>query len=113
MKKNPLDTANDLITHFISVYKRKFSKKPVVNRGKLKYGLAEVLQDWTEAQVKEFIEYYVKSNSDPDLADFYRRYDEIIKDKEIEEKDAEERKQLLNETQKSVIKFRETYKNAK
>jgi len=112
MRKNPLDIANDLITYFSKSYVLKMGKKPILNRGKMKYGLAEILQDWNQTEIKEFIDYYVKSTSDPDLTDFCRRYDEIISDKQIEENDTKERKRLMSETQRSVREFREKYKSA-
>jgi hypothetical protein len=113
MNRKNLDIANDLVTHFIQLYTSKFGKRPILNRGKLKFSLAEILEDWSKTELKSFIDYYIKSDSDPDLADFCRRYDEIIHDKEVEENDAANRKQLMSETQKAVLKFREQYKGAK
>lgn len=113
MKKNPLDIANDLITYFVSAYGAKFHNKPVINRGKLKFALLDVMQDWSPSQIKSFLDYYVSTEKQPDLMDFCRRYDEIIKDKMLEENDAKERKHLMSETKSSVLKFRERYKDAK
>lgn len=113
MKKNPLDVANDLITYFVKIYGAKFSMKPIINRGKLKFAMLDVMQDWPQAEIKSFLDYYVSTEKQPDLMDFCRRYDEIIKDKMLEESDAKERKQLMNETRDSVLKFREQYKGAK
>lgn len=113
MTKNPLDISNDLITYFMKLYKEKYQTKTVINRGKLKFALADILQDWSQADVKSFIAYYIKTDSNADLSDFCRRYDEIIKDKALEEHDAKERRQLMSETQKSVKEFREKYKGAK
>jgi len=113
MKKNPLDVANDLITYFVKIYGAKFSIKPVINRGKLKFAMTDVMQDWSQSEIKSFLDYYVATEKQPDLMDFCRRYDEIIKDKMIEENDAQERKQLMSETRNSVLKFRERFKGAK
>lgn len=113
MKRNNLDVANDLITYFIKIYGAKLGKKPILNRGKLKFGIAEILQDWNQTQIKSFLDYYVKTESQPDLTDFCRRYDEIIQDKNVEEDDAKTRRDLMNETKRSVQKFREMYKGAK
>jgi hypothetical protein len=113
MRKNPLDVANDLITYFSKSYTQKIGNKPILNRGKMKYAMAEILQDWNQTEIKSFIDFYIRTSSDPDLSDFCKRYDEIIHDKEIEENDLKQRKQLMSETQKSVIEFREKYKGAK
>lgn len=113
MKRNPLDAANDLITYFVKIYGAKFSMKPVINRGKLKFAMADVLQDWNQTEIKSFLDYYVSTEKHPDLTDFCRRYDEIIQDKMLEENDAKERRQLMNDTKNSVMKFREQYKGAK
>lgn len=113
MRKNNLDVSNELISHFIKSYTKKLGKKPVVNRGKLKYSIAEILQDWNQTEIKSFLDYYVKTETEPDLVDFCRRYDEIIRDKEIEQNDAKARKQLMSETKKAVLEFREKYKDAK
>lgn len=112
-RRNVLDVANDMITHFIKTYTSKFKEKPIVNRGKMKYALAEILQDWSQTEIKELLVYYVNSESEPDLSDFCRRYDEIIRDKRLEAADQKVRKQLLNETRQSVLEFREKYKGAK
>lgn len=112
-RRNALDVANDMITHFIKAYNSRFHEKPIVNRGKMKYALAEILQDWSQTEIKELLTYYVNTESRPDLSDFCKRYDEIIRDKRLEIADQKIRKQLLNETRQSVLKFREEYKNAK
>lgn len=112
-RRNVLDVANDMISHFIKLYSEKFKEKPIVNRGKMKYAMAEILQDWTQVEIKDLIAYYVNTEMSPDLNDFCRRYDEIIKEKRIESNDKKVRKQLLNETRESVLKFRETFKGAK
>lgn len=112
-RRNVLDVANDMITHFIKAYNSKFKEKPIVNRGKMKYAIAEILQDWSQTEVKDLLNYYVSTDIKPDLSDFCRRYDEIIREKRLEADDQAVRKQLLNETKKSVLEFREKYKGAK
>lgn len=113
MKRNPLDVANGLITYFIKIYEARFSKKPVLNRGKLKFALSDVLQDWNQTEIKSFLDYFVATEASPDLLDFCRRYDEIIHEKMLEENDAKVRKELMSETKQSVLRFREQYKGAK
>lgn len=113
MKKNPLDVANELISYFIQLVQTKTGKRSVVNRGKMKYSIAEILHDWSVKEVKEFLEYYVRTETLPDLADFYNRYDKIIQEMQVETTDARDRKNLMTETQEAVRKFRETYKGAK
>jgi len=112
-RRNSLDIANDMITHFVKAYSKKFGEKPIVNRGKMKYALAEILQDWSQTEIKDLLVYYINTDIKPDLSDFCRRYDEIIRDKRLEVEDQRVRKQLLNETQRSVLEFREKYKGAK
>lgn len=112
MKRNPLDIANGLITYFIKIYEARFDTKPVLNRGKLKFALSDVLQDWNQTEIKSFLDYYVATEATPDLLDFCRRYDEIIHEKKIEEKDAKIRRELMSETRQSVLRFRERYKGA-
>lgn len=111
MKK--LDIANSLITYFLNGYHSRFGQKAIVNRGKMKYGIAEILQDWSQTEVKGFIDFYLKTEKEPDLSDFCRRYDEIIRDKNLEDSDKKVRKQLLDETKDSVRKFREQFRSAK
>lgn len=113
MKRNPLDVANDLITYFAKIYLAKFGKKPILNRGKMKFALTDVLQDWNQTEIKGFLDYYVRTESVPDLIDFCRRYDEIIQEKLVEEADAKVRNELMNETKQSVLRFREQFKGAK
>lgn len=112
-RRNILDVANDMITHFIKAYNGRFHEKPIVNRGKMKYALAEILQDWSQTEIKDLLTYYVSTETTPDLTDFCRRYDEIIRDKRLEAQDQKIRKQLLDETRRSVLEFREKYKGAK
>lgn len=109
MTKNSYDVANGLITYFSNIYKVRFNERPIVNRSKHKYGLADVLQDWSQKDVKSFLDYYVRTEAQPDLSDFCRRYDDIIRDKKLEDDDAVHRKQLMSETQKRVQEFRERF----
>ena len=112
-RRNVLDVANEMITHFVKAYSGRFKEKPIVNRGKMKYAIAEILQDWTQTEIKDLLTYYVSTEARPDLNDFCKRYDEIIRERRVEAADQKVRKQLLNETRRSVLEFREKYKGAK
>lgn len=113
MSKKPLDVADDLVSHFSRIYFLKLKKRPIHNRSKMKFSLLDILKDWSEQEVQSFLDYYVSTEKQPDLADFCKRYDQIIQDKQLEESDMKDRRKLMDETRQAVLKFREHYKGAK
>jgi uncharacterized protein affecting Mg2+/Co2+ transport len=71
-----------------------------------------MLKDFSTAEIKEIIDFYLKTDKDPSLYRLVYEYDEVVEAMEKEAADLEARKALLAETQKRVQEFRERYGNA-
>lgn len=99
-----------LITFYINQYKDKHGEKPIVNRNKVKFLIAEILQDLSKEEVEALILFYLKVESQPNLERMCYEYDELLKQKDIEEEDILTRKALMRETHQKVIDFRERYR---
>lgn len=110
-KKNPLDVANSLVTYFVTAYKEGYGKMPDINRTRHKFGIKEILQDYNATQIKGFLDYYLSTAKNPDLDDFVRNYDQVIRDMKLEETDRVERAQLRAQTGNSVAEFRKRFGN--
>lgn len=104
-----LKNAHTLISEYQRLYAEKYGEKPVLNRNKLKYSLADILIDMTLVQVKELLAFYIKTETDPSLNKFCYEYAELWHAMREHERDANERKRLLHETEKRTREFRERY----
>lgn len=104
--------AHLIISYFQAKYKAKFNRTAIVNRNKLQYLVANILKDLATKEIKHLLDYYISTYKDPNLVTFCYEYDEILRDMNIQAKDLEKRKALLEQTQKNVIEFRSKYGNA-
>lgn len=109
MNKKYLDDANTLISYFKKQVKQVKNVDIVVNRNKTKYNIAEILYDFSPAEVRRLIDYYVKTYKEPDLIQFCYSYEEIHKEMITDEQDDKDRLALAKETRKRVEEFRKQY----
>lgn len=104
-----LDNAHTLISYYQKIYAEKYGEKPVLNRNKLKYLIADALRDFKIADFKAVIEYYLEVEKDPSLLKLCYEYAEIWERLRRNKKDADTRKQLLRDTKSRVQQFRERF----
>ena len=105
-----LNQAHMLISHYQKLYEQRFGKRPILNRNKLKYLLADILRDLSMDEVKALITYYIKvEKAEPALLTLCYDYAEILEVMRKNEKDASERSQLMRETMQRTREFRERY----
>jgi hypothetical protein len=104
-----LNQAHSLISEYQRLYQHKFGEKPIMNRNKLKYLLVDILRDLSTAQVKELMAYYIEIEAQPSLLSFCYDYAELYEMKARNERDADERKRLMRETERRTKEFRERY----
>lgn len=104
--------AQAIITYFQEKYKEKFNKRAVVNRNKVQFLIANMLNDLTPTEIKKIIDFYVRTDKNPSLLYLCYEYDEVIEAMETQEKDLAARKALLAATEQRVKEFRERYGNA-
>jgi hypothetical protein len=103
--------AHAIISYYQTKYKEKFNRKPVVNRNKLQYLILNALRDLSMKELKELIDFYIRTDRSPSLLHFCYEYDEVLDKMNEEVKDLEKRKALLQQTQKNVMEFRRQYGN--
>lgn len=105
--------ANELVTLYITLFKQRFGKSPVLNRYKQRFALSDILEDMAFEDLETLLKYYIKVDAEPSLTNFCYEYDELYVKMQRDAKDDQERHQLRRETEQRVREFRERYgKNA-
>jgi hypothetical protein len=104
-----LNQAHTLISFYQTQYQSRFGKRPVLNRNKLKYLIADILRDLSVAEVQKLISYYIRVEKDPSLISLCYEYTEILEQMRKNETDSTERANLRRETERRVLEYRERY----
>ena len=63
-------TAKDchvLTSYYVTLWKARYGKQPVVNRNKSRWGFDAMLYDMSVADVKELLDFYVKETSSSNM----------------------------------------------
>lgn len=91
---------NTLTSYYMKVYAEKHRRARPVNRNTARWSWANMLEDMTVDEVKELIDYYMKTEGphNNQLPWFFNHYDELIKNKEAQEADDEFRARLRETT---------------
>jgi len=104
-----LNQAHSLISFYQAQYEKRFGKRPVLNRNKLKYLLADILRDLGVTEVQKLIVYYVKIEKDPELISLCYEYTEVLERMQRDESDSTERANLRRDTARRVTEYMERY----
>jgi hypothetical protein len=104
-----LNQAHTLISFYQAQYQKQFGRRPVLNRNKLKYLIADILRDLSVAEVQKLISYYIKVEKEPSLISLCYEYTDILELMRKNENDSEERANLRRDTERRVMEFRERY----
>jgi|SRR3954468_6993705 hypothetical protein len=104
-----LNQAHTLISFYQTQYQKRFNRRPVLNRNKLKYLIADILRDLSVAEVQKLIAYYIKIEKDPELISLCYEYAEILEQMRKNDTDSEERANLRRDTERRVMEYRERY----
>jgi hypothetical protein len=113
VKKPTAPQCHAMTTYFIQAYNENVGKQPVVNRNKARWGFESVLMDYTPAQAKELIDYYLDSYADPSLEWFlwnYEKVEESYKDAEKERQSVAKRRKETQERLEQWRKKKEQWK---
>ena len=91
---------NSLTTYYLKSYEGKYNRVTTVNRNTARWSWANILEDMSVAEVKDLIDYYMKTEGSHrhNLPWFFNHYDELQKNKEAQEADDEFREKLRQET---------------
>lgn len=108
---NEFERIHTVINFFNKKFQEKTGKKCLTNRNKVKYLVSDMLKDISVEESKNLIQYYLETDKNPTLQKFCFEYDEIAGHKKTSDCDKVTRISLLAETKKSVVEFRERYKN--
>ena len=103
MTKEDAKQAYALVSLYISLYKNRYNKQPLVNRYREKWAMQDVIDTVGVDRSKELLEYYFKCNKIGHplnwfLYNFDRLDDVLIRSKE----DVERRKDLRKQTKNLV-----------
>lgn len=99
MAKEDAKLAYSLVSLYITLYKKKYNKQPIVNRYREKWAMQDVIDTFGFDRSKQLIEYYFECSKPGHplnwfLYNFDRLNEIMIKSKE----DVEHRKTLRNQT---------------
>jgi hypothetical protein len=109
VNKNKLDTAGTLLDYFKKKVKAAKDIDLVFNRNKIKYSVAEILNDFTPQDVKDMIDYYVRVYNNPNVSEFCYEYDSIFVEMKADAEDEIARRATAEETRRRVEEFRQQY----
>jgi hypothetical protein len=105
-----IEDIHSLITYYQKLHFQKFGFKLVPNRNKLVHLIRNVLMDVTIDEFKSLMVYYLKTDHDPSLTNLCYEYADLLTTKKRNEKDLDERQQLMRETERRTREFRDFYK---
>lgn len=77
MAKATPQQSHAVITHFINKYTDSVGYAPVLNRAKSRYGIDNMLIDYTPGQAKELIDYYIDHYATPTIDWFIYNYEKV------------------------------------
>lgn len=105
-----LQSAHSIISYYQKKYKEKVGVGPALaNRNKMKYLIADALEDLSVGDFQKIIDYYIRVESEPSLMSLCYEYDEMYRRMRADAKDQSDRLALLKETEERVKRFRETF----
>ena len=82
--------ANALITLYIQCYTEKYSRKPNINRYRVKWGFQDMVTDLGYQQAREVVEYYFKTGRQGHQIEFllmnYEKISEVYEEKKVDER---------------------------
>lgn len=107
MAKPTAQQCHAMTTYFMTAYQEVFETRPVVNRNKARWGFESMLMDYTPAQAKELIDYYLDANLTPSLEWFLWNYDKVDEAYQEHEKNRLLAAQRRKETQERLKQWRE------
>lgn len=110
MAKPTAQACHAMTTYFTKKYKEVVGTSPSVNRNTARYGFEGLLMDYSPANARELVDYYIEHYSEPVLQWFLYNYEKVDAEKqEKEEKKLSEAKRR-KETQARLQEWRERWK---
>jgi hypothetical protein len=104
-----LNQAHTLISFYQAEYQKRFGHRPILNRNKLKYLIADILRDLSMGEIQKLFSYYIRVEKDPSLISLCYEYTEILEQMRKNESDSTERANLRRDTERRVMEYRERY----
>lgn len=112
MAKPKPQEVHALVTYYIKCYEAKKGKTPVLNRNKVRYWLESMLMDYTGAEARELIDYYVDKWAEPSIDWFAFNYDKVDEDKTEYEKNKLSNAAKRSETERRLEEWRNRWKKS-
>lgn len=95
---------NALVTLYIQCFEDKYSRKPLVNRHRVKWGFQDMISDLNYNSARDVIEYYFKTSgqSGHPIDFLLYNYEKIFQVMEEIKKDQKNREELRKQTEQRV-----------
>lgn len=107
MAKPTAQQCHALITYFVQAYNEVVGQTPVINRNTARWGFESILMDYTPAQAKELIDFYLAHDNEPRLQRFLSTYDKVVEEMQQYEKDKQSAAKRRKETEERLRLWRE------
>ncbi|AXH68770.1 hypothetical protein SEA_COMRADE_55 [Streptomyces phage Comrade] len=102
-KNTQAQNANALITLYIQCFTEKYSRKPNINRYRVKWGFQDMVEDLGYGPAREVVEYYFKTARQGHQVEFLlMNYEKVFEFMEEKKKDEEKRAELRRQTEERV-----------
>lgn len=83
MAKPTASQCHALTTYFVSKYNEVLGRSVTVNRNKSRWGFESILLDFTPAEARELIDFYLEHYSGkPSIDEFFYNYEKVAEAKE-------------------------------
>jgi hypothetical protein len=94
-----------LLSYYEKLYKAAYNRKPVINKYRDKWGMADVIDSFGAEGTKTLLDYYFKTTSDHTLLFFYKNCDHIYDMMVRREEDNAARQRLREETKRRMEEY--------
>ncbi len=95
-----------LLSTYISLYKKRYNRAPILNRHREKWAMQDVIDSVGFERAKDLLEYYFKTNKPGHpIQYFFFNFDKLNNVMVELDRDRSDRKKLLEDTRKMVEEF--------
>ena len=106
MAKATAQQCHALTSHYIAKYTAENNKAPSVNRNKARWGFEAMLMDYSSAQVRELLDYFVE-HYEHTLEWFLFNYEKVDEEKTTYERNKVATAKRREETKKRLAEWKE------
>lgn len=108
MAKPTAQQCHAMTTYYVSKFKEKYGREPVINRHSARWGFESVLMGMPPAEAKKLLDFYFTTTSTKQhaLDFFFYNYEKLIESLSALEQDKLRRKKMREESEKRAAEWR-------